>query len=379
MGVFLSRMTTSHFPVFPGLLAAVLLVAIPASGQFNKSIKGLVPLLKPIPASEKSAPGDLNALTKQMTGILTFLGKNHDSFGKDGGDMLELAHSHYGKDLFSSRRRALLLASLTRTWEKAQELGLFTEKGNFHFSITKGVEKGQKASFEYIVLPHEFPQYSTDLTNIRLVTPATRRARDEKRHTTLEKIHAKSLETIQSEILHGMADSLGRTGADNLALWKKDVEADKEALEKAPIFRLDGRITGSPSRSNGDKWKVSFTATNIASHPTEVTVHLYLIGITEEKNELFLLRHTKNQLKLRSNQEWTQELLTEPRKHYAEMATRIDQNKPTGKIKPLVESVNMRGWAIVVQHNDKKVEELASQNIILDYVERAGSLPGKNH
>ena len=61
------------------------------------------------------------------------------------------------------------------------------------------------------------------------------------------------------------------------------------------------------------------------------------------------------------------------------MATRIDQNKPTGKIKPLVESVNMRGWAIVVQHNDKKVEELASQNIILDYVERAGSLPGKNH
>jgi len=358
---------------------ATLQFSLPAFGEANKAIKGFIPVIKPLKASAKASPADLGALNKQMIAAMNYLGKHHDKYGKDGGDIIELALQNYGDEMFSGFRASLLRTSLSRTWEKSNSLGLFNKRGQFDMMIRSGPETGKKASFEYIVLPKEYPQYSTDLTNLRLVTPATRRDRNEERQTTLEKVYAKSLGKIEGEILHGRADSLGRNTADNLELWKKSVEANEGALERQPTLRLAGKVTGTRSRSNGDKWKVSFSATNISPHPTEVTAQLFIFGITDEENEIFLLRKTSVPVKLRKNEIFEQDLLTGPRSNYAEMATRIDQNKPTGKIKPLVSAVKMRGWAIVVKHKDKMISQAGSMPMMLEYVDRAGSLPGNKN
>ncbi len=372
-------MTTYRFTLFVATLSLLLLPATPAPGEVNKAVKGFLPIVRPINGSDKASPGDLGALNKQMISAMNYLGKHHDSYGKDGSDIIELAIQNYGDEMFSSLRASLLRTSLTRTWEQAQALGLFTKGGNFRLIITKGPEKGKNASFEYIVLPKDFPHYSRDLTNLRLVTPATRRARGEERLTTLEKIHAKSLDRIEGEILYGRADALGRTSADNFTLWKRDVGTNEAVLEKQPTFHLTGKITATPSGSNGDKWRVSFEAINISTHPTEVIVTLYIFGITEKKNEIFLLRKTSVPQRLRKNQFFKKELFTGSRSSYADLATRIDQNKPKGYIKPLISSVNMRGWAIEVTHRDKVIAQAASQPMMLDYVERSGVLPGKRN
>ncbi len=166
MVIHSTLMNSYRLLLFIAIGVAALLPSSPSFGKTNQAIKGFLPVIKPIKGSDKASPGDFGAVNKQMIAAMNYLGKHHDSYGKDGSDIIELALQNYGEDMFSSSRAALLRTTLIRIWEKAQSLGLFTKGGNFKLIITQGPEKGKSANFEYIVLPKEFPQFSPDLTNL---------------------------------------------------------------------------------------------------------------------------------------------------------------------------------------------------------------------
>lgn len=318
--------------------------------------KALMPLLVPAKASQQAKPNDFKDAEARMIRILEFLEREHGESGMRAKDILTNAFYIYNRHRFSGQRRMMTEGAILRNWEKARELGLFNEKGAFQKQIRIGPEKKKTASFEYIVPSGRAPIYSTDLANLRLVTPGTKRKKGAKL-TPWELAYLDQLDVMKEEVLHGRIDELGRTSAENIAIWKAELKraGGEKLLDQAPSVRHQGRITATPSGMSGNRWRVSFQTLNLASHPTEVKVEYYIFGLTGPavEDRVAILAQKTETLKLRSLQSHELDLYTAPR---------------TGGLR-------MRGWVIRTLHKGREIGRLASQPIIYDYVRKAGSLP----
>ena len=324
--------------------------------EVNAVPKALMPLLVPATASRKVKPNDFKEAQERMIRILEFLEKHDGRNGQRAKDIVTNAFYIYDRHRFSGQRRMMTGGAILRNWEKAQELGLFTEAGKFQRQIRKGSEKKKTASFEYIVPPEKAPIYSTDLANLRLVTPGERKKKGAE-PTPWDSAYLDQLDVMKEEVLHGRFDDLGRTKAENVAIWKAELKraGGEKLLEQAPAIRHYGRIKATPSGMSGNRWQVSFETLNLTTHPTEVTVEYYVFGITGPavEDRISILARKTETLKMRSLESHELDLFTAPR---------------TG-------GVRMRGWVIRTLHQGKEVGFLASQSILHDYVSRADSLP----
>lgn len=337
------------------MVFGILLILWPSVSQadVNPAVKALMPLLTPAKASEEVKPGDFKAAQERMIRILEFLEKHEGASGKRVQDLLINAFYIYERDRFSGQRKMMTRGALLRNWEKARELGLFDKNGKFGRHISLGGEKGKIASFEYIVSAGKYPVFSTDLSNLRIVTPETKRKKGAG-PSAWDLAYRTQLENIEDEVLHGLPDELGRTSAENLALWKGEVEIAGDEFKKAPNFGLSGKVTATPSGKSGNRWRVTFQTTNISRHPTQVTAEYYIFGIAEKGGKLYLLQKKSEELKARSSERREVEVWTDPR------------------IMPL----NLRGWVIRILHNGKEIAWEASQPIIYeDYLPKIGSIP----
>ena len=331
---------------------ALLLPAMAAFADVNPTVKDLMVLIRPAKASKKANPGDFKSAQERMIGILEFLEHHAGRSGINVESLLINAFYIYERDRFSGHRRMMTEGAILTNWKTARELGLFDEKGNFGTRIRNGREKGKTVNFEYIVPAAANPVFSTDLSNLRIVTPATKRKKGEGVSPRDQAYHAQ-LKNIEKEVLYGPEDEMGRTAAENLALWKGEVEKAGNDFKREPVMDLFGKVTATPSGKSLNRWRVTFKTTNNSRHPTQVKVEYYVFGTAEKGDKDYLLARKSELLRLRSSQRREIDVWTDER----------------------VGAVNLRGWVIRVLHNGKVIEREASQPIIYEYLDRLGSLP----
>lgn len=344
-------------PPFTRILAAFALAMVftqPAGADVNVKVKELMPLLKPVKASKKANPADFKSAQERMIRIIDFLERVDGKSGIDAKHILSNAFYIYDRDRFSGHRRMLTESTITQCWMKARELGLFDKRNGNQFGLTinNGREKNKKAKFEYIIPPGANASFSADLANIRLVSPSMKRKSTEL--SRAEVGYLEHLVWIEKEVLYGRPDELGRTVAENNGLWNAEVKKTGDAYkEKAPILRVGGKLTATPSSLSGNRWRVNFGASSLSRHPTQFTAEYYLFGVAESGDKSFLLHRGKKVIKLRSTQSYNFDIWSDEK----------------------VGAVNFRGWVIQIRHNGKVIATAASKLGIGKLIAYAGTLP----
>ncbi len=322
----------------------------------NPTPKALTGLLIPVKGSKESKPDDFRRTKERAIQILEFLENIHGTHARRAQDTLTISLDVYLRKQIGGHRRLMLNGSIIRNWETARELGLFDGKGKFTNRIRFGEEKGKLASFEYIVPTKVDAAFSTEISNLRIVTPSEKR-NEKTPFPAADRMYQEQLNLIRYEVLHGRDDHLGRTHTQNMALWRAGIEraGGEGILSKEPNIRVTGSITATPSQKSGYRWRVSYEVKNISRHPTEIKADFFVFGIIGPaiNNKPVLLAREAKPLKLRSSEAQQFEVWT--------------VKKPG--------NVRMRGWAIRVMHRGEEIEWLASQPIIHEYLDLLGSIP----
>jgi hypothetical protein len=371
------------------LLAAALLPPI-ASARVNVQADNLSKLLVPKPAKNAVGPKDLSNTESRLIDVLELIEKSNISSGPPAEDLLENAVHLNLKHLLSKKRTILTIGNVMRAWRSAHYLGLFTDNGKFRRKITKGADQGKNCIIEYIVPAKSAPAFSTDLANLRIVEPSKARPPKAGNLTPEDQNALGQFKTIEKEALQGLPDAMGRTQADNLKLWKAEVEATDDALSLPPSIRIEGGLTSSPSSINDFKWRVSLEMINLSRHPTEVTVECYILcSQGDNSDKLFVFSEHTDTVKLRSTEVWEKEYWTKSigrNPHDKDSAKGANKGKTKdndeddkkrkkgkkGKKPPLPE---MRGWMARVLHNGKTVAADASLRSMHDNFEVISSMP----
>jgi hypothetical protein len=351
-----------------------------AFARVNVAADNLSKLLAPKPAKNAVAAGDLKDTTDRLIKILEIIEKSNISSGPPAEDILENAISLNLKEKLSKKRSILTISNIIRSWRSAHYLGLFSSNGNFRWTILTGPDEGKNCLFEYIVPAKSAPAFSTDLANLRIVEPSKARSRKAKELSAEDKAALAQFKTIEKETLEGMPDAMGRTPADNLKLWKAEVEAAGDKAKEVPSIRIDGGLTSSPSSLNDFKWRVSLEMANFSRHPTEVTVQCYILcSQGDNSDKLFIFSERSHTVKLRSSEVWEQDFWTKsigrnPHDNDSHKGAAKDKSSKgsKGKKSPLPE---MRGWMARVQHNGKTVAADASLRSMLTLFEEVSSMP----
>ncbi len=327
-----------------------------ATAVVNPTPKALMPLLVPATASDEVKPEDFKDAQRRMIGILEFLIQIDGSNGRRAQDTVVNAFYIYDRHRFSGQRRMMTTGAILRNFETAKALGLFDEGGKFDLRIRLGREKGKTAKFEYIVPAGKAPAFSTDLANLRLVTPETMRQPGAP-FTAEEQAYLDQLDTMKKEVLFGRDNELGRTQDERRAIWQAEVDraGGEKVLKEAPSIRLAGSVTATPSGKSGQRWRVSYEVQNFSHHPTQVEAEFFIFGISGPavEDKVTLLSRRSQTLSLRLLESRDIEVWTGPR----------------------VGNTRMRGWAVRVLHEGKEIGWTASQPIIYDYVKRVDTIP----
>ncbi|NNE90335.1 MAG: hypothetical protein HKN23_01685 [Verrucomicrobiales bacterium] len=311
---------------------------ISARAQVNPTVKALMPLLRPAKASKEAKPGDMKEAQARMIRVLEFMERVEGKNGMSSTDILTNAFYIYGRDRFSGHRRMLTEGSIIRCWEKARELGLFDKNDKFGLTIRQGSDRGKKAMFEYIIPPEVNASFTTDLSNLRLVTPGEKRKKGAEL-TDREKGFLENLSWIEQEVVEGREDDMGRTPVENLALWKAEVEKTGEAFKnEPPLLRMGGKMMANPSSLTLNRWKVNFEVSNLSRHPVQLTVETYVYGMSKTGGKIFLLHKGKRNLQLRATHSHDFDVWTDAR----------------------IGAVDFRGWVIQVRQNGKLIESRES-------------------
>ena len=161
-------------------------------------------------------------------------------------------------------------------------------------------------------------------------------------------------------------NSLGQDEETVLKLWKQEVEAAGEAAEKLPVIRVMGRITGTPSHKTQERWRATTQITNLSTHPTEVTVEVFLIGVTDEKRDHYLMSKTTKTLKLRQNENLSFDSYTRAENSYKNNADNHDEvpKKERNRTR-----VRCRGFVVMVKHGDKVAAFTGSDRLLSGYAD----------
>lgn len=350
---------SGHRPVLPLLLAGLWVLAagpLPAGAQsrINRSAQALARHLGATPPAKAANPQEIAALGRRMTAAIESLEASHRSNGPAPESLLENALD-FREDM-GDWERLLVMNAVLAAWREAHAMGAFDAKGKFTGRIARGRGAGEPCGYEWIVPGEALPAASNQLANLRLVAQAERRPagapltpRDEAYRDQLSRLIA------EKEGRAGLArvekgpetNAVGQTAAEALARWEKDMAAAGADAQALPNIRLQGDVAATPSHMTKQRWRVACRVTNLSKHPTEVTVEVWLIGITDQKRDHYVMARSSKTLKLRSNESADLDFFSRAEGSYKGKADDHDQLTKPERARS---KVRFRGYVARVTH-----------------------------
>ena len=301
------------------------------SSNLNKRAQALAKTITPRTPAKKADPNGLAASEKQMIRALEIMEESYRTSGPNPPDLISKA-LEFREDI-GSIEGIVLADTLLDTWRAANSMGLFHENGKFGVVIKKGRGVGEKVIFELIIPADLYPPASNQLANLRLVPFAEKRVADAPL-TAGERATGSQLKSLVEERIESMevaafrkgpaVNQLGQTEDEQLRLWKAAMEGAGEIAHQKPNLRIKAKMTASPSHMTKDRWRLSTEFTNSSTHPTEITVEIWMIGYTEKKRKYFVMTHHRRDLKLRSGEIRSFDIFSKSRSSYKNRADDID-------------------------------------------------------
>jgi hypothetical protein len=362
------------------ILAAVGLSGLQAKPQINQSAQNLSKLLGPSKLNADSgSEADMNVIRNRAIPILNALQKSYQSSGPTPESLIENAYN-LRKDV-GPYEKIITSQMLIRAWQDAKAMGLFGKSGSYSDRIVAGRYAGSTVVFEHIVPPGDYPAGSTHLANFRIVAPDQKReagapltAREEAFKNQLanamtERERGKTLAAIEKKMVKPpppKVNAVGQTKMEADKRWKQEVDEAGELANQMPSINIEGRVTGTPSHLNKNRWRVATEIQNRSSYPTEVEVEYWLVGITEKKRDHYLMAKGTKKLQLRRGEEVELEFFTKAESTYKKQA---DDHDGLSKEERQRSRPHMRGIIIRVNHAEGVAATFASDRNLIGYVD----------
>ncbi|MFV1994902.1 MAG: hypothetical protein ACC661_05645, partial [Verrucomicrobiales bacterium] len=269
-------------------------------------------------------------------------------------------------------------AALIDAWETARALGLFDKKGRFSREIMRGADVGKDAIFEYIVPAQQLPGFSADPANIRIVAPSRRRQGDQL--TEREEAYRRRLAAVGKSVAveaNRSREKAKSSREEETARWKKDVKEAGEAFNQAPVLRLEGKISGTPSNFTNGRYRVSVDVLNFSRHPTEVNLEVTFIGISGIERKYFEMGKEEETLRLRKFEEQVIEVYSGKAASFRDKVAALDGLDPKNKRDKRRIKLAFKGWVARALHQGEVVGFVASIPDLLRFVDPEAEEPGQ--
>jgi hypothetical protein len=343
----------------PLLLGLILACAQPSTvvaqaSRINQSAQELAKHLGPTPPAGAHRAEDLAALSKRMIIAIERMEASYRSNGPRPESLIEKA-VEFRQDM-GDWERLMVANAVLSAWRDANGMGLFNKFGTFSDTVTKGRGVDDRCTFELIVPGERYPEGSNQLANVRLVRIEERRKKDAPetpaemafRGQLAKMIDEKKGRASLARIDTGpKTNAVGQTEDQALALWEKDMETAGDLAQALPNIRLKGDVKASPSHMTQQRWRVGCEVTNLSKHPTEVTVEIWLIGVTDKKRDHYVMSRETQKVKLRSNESRIFDFFTKAESSYKGKA---DDHDELTKAERAKSKVRFRGYVIQVSH-----------------------------
>jgi rRNA maturation endonuclease Nob1 len=276
----------------------------------DPAAKALAALLKPLGLTSKAEPSGLGAVKGQISAALSAMEASEVTGGPGSDELLSTAYTRYRPDVGPVQRVAAV-ATLSAMWREARALGCFNDQHKFTGKITRGPDTDKDCTFEYIVPLSTAPEFSKEVTNIRLVAPSKARSQDGQKDPR-EEAKAATLVAVAREIKgkqsvakiaeHVKTNAVGQTPAEAAKIFKQKAEEDGDAVKLKPSIILSGTMSSTPSKQNGRAWHVNAEVHNLSNHATEIEFEITIIGSMHKTRANYVMSQQKKKLQLRSGQ-----------------------------------------------------------------------------
>ena len=335
-----------------------------ADSKMNRAAQDLAKHLAPTPPAAKVNAGDFDKLRDRMIVLIDALEASSRSNGPGPESLISKAYDF--RDDVAGVERLLTQNAVLNAWREASGRGLFNEIGKYTGYITKGRGVGGSCVFELVVPGEGYPPASNQIANLRLVSADSRRAtgaplshRENAFHRELVEMIAEKARSAELTRFENptATDKLGRTDQESLELWTKAMEEAGEAGKEKPNLRLQGKLTGTPSHMTAQRWRTVTEVLNNSTHPTEITVDIYLLGHTWKKRDYYVMAKSTHVLKLRGSESRSLEMFTRDEGSYKNKA---DDHDALSKAERQESSVRYRGFVAIAKHGEDVVAFIGS-------------------
>lgn len=362
-------------PPLPGALLLTLFASTlsinAADSRMNRSAQNLSGHLAPTPAATSPNPADLDRLRQRMILLIDALEASSRSNGPGPESLLAKAYG-FREDV-AGVEQLLTRNAILNAWREANGRGLFNEAGKYTGDITKGRGAGGSCVFELVVPAGIYPPASNQIANLRLVPVELKRAPDAPLTHREEAFHRELVEMIaekgrSAELARfenpAPTNNLGMTEKESVDLWQKAMDEAGEAGKQKPNLRLQGKVSGTPSHMTARRWRTETVIVNNSSHPTEVTVDIYVIGHTWKKRDYYLMAKSSQVLKLRASESRLLEVFSKAENSYKNPA---DDHDELSKAERQKSSVRYRGFVVIARHGEEVVAFTGSDQRLSEF------------
>lgn len=340
------------------------------ASRLNRGAQALAAQLAPAPMAKDHNKEALGALRQRMIAVLETVEASASSNGPPPASLVRTA-LEFRHDL-GDWERQMLTNAVVAAWGEARAMGLFDENGKFRDTITKGRDVGDDCAFELMVPGELYPPASNQLANLRIVREKEKRAdqapvtprdeafRDQFARLAAEKASRAEQARIEkkgraqiAKIENGpKTNAVGQSEAQHLSLWEKEMAAAGQTAAELPNIRVSADVRATPSYMTGQRWRVGCEVTNLSKHPTEITVEVWILGVTEKKRAHYVMARTTKNMKLRVNETQQFDLFTAAEGSYKKMADQLDKTNGAegggGRVRfrgCVIQAVHARGVA----------------------------------
>ncbi len=257
------------------------------------------------------------------------------------------------------RQKEISAGAILKTWDTASTYGAIVGNRLTNWA-TKGRYEGEELVFENIVPSKEIPECKGYIGNIRLVPKSLARKegepldhRDQAYANGLKQVlyEAKTFAQLQkdskSQITH-----LAMSKAEVEARWQAEVALTGDAYKEVPNLQLHAQKMGTPSKLNGNRYKLRVEVTNVTQHPTEVKIESTIVGYTDNGNKLYELARDTRILRMRRSQVDDYLIQTPNVAAFAAPLKKFDKGRS--------QKVIYRGYTIVAKFNGEIINSHGS-------------------
>lgn len=257
-------------------------------------------------------------------------------------------------------QKATTTNAILNAWEMAMASGALVDNRIFTALATKGRYSGQNLIFENVVPAEIAPEFSGYIGNVRLVAKDNVRKKGDPL-TKMEEGFLVELKNVEREHLtrtamlkkaESQVEKLAINKDEAEARYQSEVEEAGEMVKQAPNIQLTGQKLSSPSKMNGNRYRVLFEVNNLSRHPTQIEVEYKIVGYTENENLLYEMKRTTQVLKLRRSETNQFEFWTDDVSKFAEPLKKFDPKKST--------KIYYRGYLAVARFDGKVIATIGS-------------------